>query len=113
MLFALAAANTRGDVPFTQVVEGCDHVFNLAADMGGMGFIQSNHSVIMYNNTMIRWGPGTPPCHARHAMHACSATQLRCMQPKLWAALVPLLAFCGPVDVGHFSTPPPLAAAST
>jgi nucleoside-diphosphate-sugar epimerase len=21
--------------------------------MGGMGFIQSNHSVIMYNNTMI------------------------------------------------------------
>jgi GDP-D-mannose 3',5'-epimerase len=35
------------------VVAGCDHVFNLAADMGGMGFIQSNHSVIMYNNTMI------------------------------------------------------------
>jgi GDP-D-mannose 3',5'-epimerase len=37
-----------------KVVTGCDHVFNLAADMGGMGFIQSNHSVIMYNNTMIR-----------------------------------------------------------
>ena len=36
-----------------KVCEGCDHVFNLAADMGGMGFIQSNHSVIMYNNTMI------------------------------------------------------------
>lgn len=36
-----------------KVVDGCDHVFNLAADMGGMGFIQSNHSVIMYNNTMI------------------------------------------------------------
>ncbi len=35
------------------MVEGCEHVFNLAADMGGMGFIQSNHSVIMYNNTMI------------------------------------------------------------
>ena len=35
------------------VVTGADHVFNLAADMGGMGFIQSNHSVIMYNNTMI------------------------------------------------------------
>jgi hypothetical protein len=32
---------------------GCDHVFNLAADMGGMGFIQSNHGVIFYNNTMI------------------------------------------------------------
>ena len=36
-----------------KVTKGVDHVFNLAADMGGMGFIQSNHSVIMYNNTMI------------------------------------------------------------
>jgi len=38
-----------------KVSEGCDHVFNLAADMGGMGFIQSNHSVILYNNTMISY----------------------------------------------------------
>lgn len=30
-----------------------DWVYNLAADMGGMGFIQSNHSVIFYNNIMI------------------------------------------------------------
>ena len=37
------------------VVEGADHVFNLAADMGGMGFIQSNHSVILYNNTMVSY----------------------------------------------------------
>ncbi|XP_052208522.1 GDP-mannose 3,5-epimerase 2-like isoform X1 [Diospyros lotus] len=36
-----------------KATDGVDHVFNLAADMGGMGFIQSNHSVIMYNNTMI------------------------------------------------------------
>lgn len=36
-----------------KVVKTCEHVFNMAADMGGMGFIQSNHSVIMYNNTMI------------------------------------------------------------
>jgi len=36
-----------------KATEGCEWVFNLAADMGGMGFIQSNHSVIMYNNTMI------------------------------------------------------------
>lgn len=36
-----------------KVAEGCEHVFNLAADMGGMGFIQSNHSVILYNNTMV------------------------------------------------------------
>ncbi|KAK4388308.1 GDP-mannose 3,5-epimerase 2 [Sesamum angolense] len=30
-----------------KVTKGVDHVFNLSADMGGMGFIQSNHSVIM------------------------------------------------------------------
>ena len=33
--------------------QGVDWVFNLAADMGGMGFIQSNHSLIGYNNTLI------------------------------------------------------------
>jgi len=36
-----------------KATEGCDVVFNLAADMGGMGFIQSNHSVILYNNIML------------------------------------------------------------
>ena len=35
------------------VTKDCEWVFNLAADMGGMGFIQSNHSVILYNNMMI------------------------------------------------------------
>ncbi|RZC94001.1 hypothetical protein C5167_016697 [Papaver somniferum] len=38
---------------YLKVTSGVDHVFNLAANMRGMGFIQSNHSVIMYNNTMI------------------------------------------------------------
>ena len=33
--------------------KGCDWVFNLAADMGGMGYIQSNNSVILFNNAMI------------------------------------------------------------
>ncbi len=41
-----------------KVCDGCEHVFNLAADMGGMGFIQSNHSVIMYNNTVRGAGRG-------------------------------------------------------
>lgn len=36
-----------------QACEGVEWVFNFAADMGGMGFIQSNHSTILYNNTMI------------------------------------------------------------
>jgi GDP-D-mannose 3',5'-epimerase len=33
--------------------QGMKWVFNLAADMGGMGFIQSNHSRIIYNSTLI------------------------------------------------------------
>jgi GDP-D-mannose 3',5'-epimerase len=33
--------------------ENVEDVYDLAADMGGMGFIQSNHSAILYNNIMI------------------------------------------------------------
>jgi len=36
-----------------KATQDAEHVYNLAADMGGMGFIQSNHSVILYNNAMI------------------------------------------------------------
>lgn len=36
-----------------KITAGCQHVYNLAADMGGMGFIVSNQSVLLYNNTMI------------------------------------------------------------
>jgi len=32
---------------------GCEEVYNLAADMGGMGFIQSNHANILFNNTTM------------------------------------------------------------
>jgi len=37
-------------VPKKSFVLGCDWVFNLAADMGGMGFIQSNNSVVFPNS---------------------------------------------------------------
>ena len=30
-----------------------DHVYALAADMGGMGFISANHSTILHNNALI------------------------------------------------------------
>lgn len=36
-----------------KATKDCVEVYNLAADMGGMGFIQSNGSVLFYNNTMI------------------------------------------------------------
>jgi nucleoside-diphosphate-sugar epimerase len=30
-----------------------DHVYALAADMGGMGFISSHHALILHNNALI------------------------------------------------------------
>ncbi|CAF1370253.1 unnamed protein product [Adineta steineri] len=36
-----------------KATDRCDWVFNLAADMGGMGYIESNQSIILWNNTMI------------------------------------------------------------
>lgn len=70
-----------------KVVTGCDHIFNLAADMGGMGFIQSNHAVIFYNNTMVsfnvleaarqcnckRCGEGKGAC--QHGQQACGPSK--------------------------------------
>ena len=32
---------------------GIDHVYALAADMGGMGFISTNHATILRNNALI------------------------------------------------------------
>jgi GDP-D-mannose 3', 5'-epimerase len=36
-----------------RAVDGVDHVYALAADMGGMGFISSNHATILHNNALI------------------------------------------------------------
>ncbi|MEZ4697067.1 MAG: NAD-dependent epimerase/dehydratase family protein [Rhodothermales bacterium] len=36
-----------------QATRGIDHVYALAADMGGMGFITTHHSQILYNNSLI------------------------------------------------------------
>lgn len=38
---------------YLKVTSWVYHVFNLATDMVGIGFIQSSHSVIMYSNMMI------------------------------------------------------------
>lgn len=34
-------------------VDGCEEVYHLAADMGGMGFIQSHNAQILFNNSTI------------------------------------------------------------
>ena len=36
-----------------QATRGVDHVYALAADMGGMGFISANHARILHNNALI------------------------------------------------------------
>jgi GDP-D-mannose 3',5'-epimerase len=36
-----------------QALRGVDHVYALAADMGGMGFISANHARILHNNALI------------------------------------------------------------
>lgn len=36
-----------------QATRGVDHVYALAADMGGMGFISSHHAQILHNNSLI------------------------------------------------------------
>jgi len=57
------------------VVSGCDHVFNLAADMGGMGFIQNNHATILYNNTMISFNmlEAARKCNVKRFFYSSSA----------------------------------------
>ena len=36
-----------------KATDGIDHVYNLAADMGGIGYITASHAQIAMNNTMI------------------------------------------------------------
>src|ERR687890_563908 len=36
-----------------EATRGVDHVYALAADMGGMGFISSHHAEILHNNSLI------------------------------------------------------------
>jgi nucleoside-diphosphate-sugar epimerase len=38
-----------------QATRGADEVYALAADMGGMGFISTNHAPILYNNALINF----------------------------------------------------------
>uniref|UniRef100_A0A6B2L8N4 NAD-dependent epimerase/dehydratase domain-containing protein n=1 Tax=Arcella intermedia TaxID=1963864 RepID=A0A6B2L8N4_9EUKA len=63
-----------------KVCESMDWVYNLAADMGGMGFIQSNHSTILYNNTMISFNmvEAARRCGVKRFFYSSSA----CIYPE-------------------------------
>jgi nucleoside-diphosphate-sugar epimerase len=43
----------RADACEAALAGGIDHVYALAADMGGMGFISSHHAEILHNNALI------------------------------------------------------------
>ncbi len=43
----------REKVNALKATEGIDHVYALAADMGGMGYISSHNGLILYNNAII------------------------------------------------------------
>jgi len=60
--------------------EGVQWVYDLAADMGGMGFIQSNHSTILYNNTMISFNllEAARRCNVKRFFYSSSA----CIYPE-------------------------------
>jgi nucleoside-diphosphate-sugar epimerase len=49
--FAIADLRLREEA--LRVMRGTDEVYALAADMGGMGFISSNHGTIFHNNLLI------------------------------------------------------------
>lgn len=36
-----------------EAAQGMDHIYNLAANMGGIGFIESNKAIIVHDNTLI------------------------------------------------------------
>jgi GDP-D-mannose 3',5'-epimerase len=60
--------------------EGMDEVYALAADMGGMGFISSNHAQILHNNALIN-------IHTLEAARTCRVqrylyTSSACIYPE-------------------------------
>ena len=63
-----------------KAIQGCETVYHLAADMGGMGFIQCNHSVIMYNNTKISMNiiEAARECNVKKIFYSSSA----CIYPE-------------------------------
>ena len=54
-------------------MRGIDHVYALAADMGGMGFISANHAQILHNNALIN-------------LHSLEAARLNGVQRYLYSS---------------------------
>ncbi len=61
-------------------VEGVDHVYALAADMGGMGFISAHHAEILYNNSLINLN--TIEAARIHGVERYLYTSSACIYPE-------------------------------
>jgi nucleoside-diphosphate-sugar epimerase len=62
------------------VTKDVDHVYALAADMGGMGFISGNHSLILHNNTLINFH--TLDAAREHGVSRYLYTSSACIYPE-------------------------------
>lgn len=63
-----------------QAVRGVDHVYALAADMGGMGFISSHHAQILRNNALINLN--TIEAARRHSVTRYLYSSSACIYPE-------------------------------
>jgi nucleoside-diphosphate-sugar epimerase len=61
-------------------MRGIDQVYALAADMGGMGFISSNHATILYNNALINLH--TIEAARVHGVHRYLYSSSACVYPE-------------------------------
>lgn len=66
---------------------GCKHVYNLAAEMGGMGFICSNESVLSWSNTaismnMLEAARRAGASHFFYASSACAYNEAKQEDPN-------------------------------
>jgi GDP-D-mannose 3',5'-epimerase len=74
-----------------QAMRGADHVYALAADMGGMGYISANHARILRNNSLINLH--TIEAARIHEVSKYLYTSSACVYPEyrqLDTAVVPL-----------------------
>jgi GDP-D-mannose 3',5'-epimerase len=72
-----------------QAMRGIDHVYALAADMGGMGFISANHATILYNNALINlYTMEAARLHGveryLYSSSACASTPSTCRPTRRW-----------------------------
>jgi GDP-D-mannose 3',5'-epimerase len=63
-----------------QAMRGATEVYALAADMGGMGFIQNHHAAILYNNALINFH--TLEAARRNGVKRYLYTSSACVYPK-------------------------------